>query len=160
MLRVGVVSDSHGDKKALQRALELLSPVDLILHCGDHFYDMDDLHVECPVEAVGGNCDMGAGPPEKQLHLMRYKVLVTHGHLFDVKRDLLKLWIYAKQVEAQLVVFGHTHVATLEIYDNILFFNPGSVSRPRQKRGATCGLIQLEKDIINTYILDLPGNNI
>ena len=65
---VGVISDSHGNRKRILEALHYLDGVDHILHAGDFYEDakLVDSAVECKVTAVAGNCDyMVRGPFEE-----------------------------------------------------------------------------------------------
>jgi putative phosphoesterase len=37
-LKIGVISDTHGDVKAFTDALDVLNDTDILIHCGDIFY--------------------------------------------------------------------------------------------------------------------------
>jgi putative phosphoesterase len=82
------------------------------------------------------------------------RILLTHGHLYGVKKGLLNLYYRGKEVEADLVVFGHTHAWTLEKMEDILLFNPGSASRPR-KTNPTLGLIIINKEKIEVQKIEI-----
>ena len=41
----------------------------------------------------------------------------------------------AQQQQADIVIFGHTHVPLIEKIDKITFINPGSISKPRLLQG-------------------------
>jgi putative phosphoesterase len=43
------------------------------------------------------------------------------------------LLYHAKEAQADIVCFGHTHRPYVEEIDNILFINPGSLCYPRSK---------------------------
>ena len=60
------------------------------------------------------------------------RVYVTHGHLYDVKQSPMKLIYRAKELGANIVCFGHTHVLGAEYIDDIFFVNPGSLKKPRR----------------------------
>lgn len=53
-MRIGIVSDTHGDLKALQKVLDQAGPVDLWLHAGDYSQDAPYIEAETnlPVMAV------------------------------------------------------------------------------------------------------------
>ncbi|MCL6635805.1 MAG: metallophosphoesterase [Peptococcaceae bacterium] len=146
-MRIGIISDTHG---RVDRALKLLSqlePLDLLLHAGDHYRDGQLLAqaLEVAVHAVAGNCDFHpAGPGEEVLELEGKKILLTHGHLYHVHFSLQKLLYRALELQADVVVFGHTHVRYCNVHEGVLFFNPGSIHDPRGEHGPGCGLLVLE----------------
>lgn len=145
-MRIGVISDSHGLLHYAQRAVEAMGRIDLFLHAGDHYRDAAKIIVPAsvPVHAVVGNCDSRSdGPGEKLLELEGVKLLLTHGHLYQVHAGLSKLLYRAAELNAAVVVFGHTHVAGYEWYENILLFNPGSITSPRDGRGAAYGVLEI-----------------
>ena len=55
-----------------------------------------------------------------------------------------------------IVVFGHTHYAVIEEYQEILMLNPGSPSLPKQQRRlGQVAILELESDHKSAEILDL-----
>jgi len=147
-LLVGVISDSHGNRKRILEALHYLDGVDHILHAGDFYEDakLVDSAVECKVTAVAGNCDyMVRGPFEELFVLNGYRIYLTHGHLYSVKRNLKALVERAKELDVQVAVFGHTHTPQVSCEDGILFVNPGSVHSPRQGYQPSIAIIDLSQ---------------
>lgn len=146
-----IFSDSHGRLDHARKALQEAGPVDLLLHAGDFYRDALTLAAESslPVIAVPGNCDGAvAGPAEELFELAGHRVLMTHGHLNGVDR-MGSLLQKAKENEAEAVVFGHTHIPQSVTRDGILFFNPGSISRPRGQDLPSYGLLEIgEKGIV------------
>ena len=57
---------------------------------------------------------------------------MTHGHRQHVNMgiDTLKYWALEK--EADIVMYGHTHVPFVEQSSSMTILHPGSISRPRQ----------------------------
>lgn len=81
---------------------------------------------------VKGNCDFDSGYREKEtVTIGNEKVYLTHGHLSDVRFGLTRLMLEAKQAEATLCFFGHTHMLGCEKRQGVLFVNPGSIAQPR-----------------------------
>ena len=68
-MRIGVLSDTHGNKKAIEEIMPALKKMDKVIHLGDHFYDMDFVKGELgdKLVTVYGNCD--GGGDEKILDL-------------------------------------------------------------------------------------------
>ena len=42
-MRIGVISDTHGNIPALSKAIKAVGKVDQWLHAGDHSWDADEL---------------------------------------------------------------------------------------------------------------------
>ena len=56
------------------------------------------------------------------------RIFAVHGHRYDVKydRELDYLLHAAAQEQADVVLFGHTHVQYCETREGILVLNPGA----------------------------------
>lgn len=156
-MRIGVLSDTHGNVTISKKIIQLMSPVDLVIHAGDFYRDAVKLAggAKVRVEAVVGNCDYPrVQPAELLLDLEGVKIYVTHGHQFETYNFFNSLMLKAREVQARLVVFGHTHVATTFTQDDVTFFNPGSISNPRFRDHPTYGLIEITRGEIKTAIFD------
>jgi putative phosphoesterase len=159
-MRIGVVSDSHGRIQCLRDAVEKMGPVDLLLHAGDFYEDARRLQQETglKVVAVTGNCDCQAkGPAEEVIETGGYRILLTHGHMYQVKSGYEKLIRKFKNSDYQMIVFGHTHIAEIMPVNGGYLFNPGSVSRSRLGGPPTYGIIELKKQGPVPYIHELSG---
>ena len=55
------------------------------------------------------------------------KVVLTHGHLFDVKRNMNTIYTMGVEKAADMVIFGHTHIQHLSEFKGIIFVNPGAI---------------------------------
>lgn len=137
-MKILIVSDSHGLQKELQEIKKRHQhEVDLFIHCGDSELNIDDLSLEGYV-TVRGNCDFNAPFPEEVLkEFSGKKIFVTHGHHYSVKSSLQKLLYRAKEKNANIVCFGHSHLLGAEFIENILFINPGSLRLPRSRQEKT-----------------------
>ncbi|MBM7584870.1 putative phosphoesterase [Bacillus pakistanensis] len=150
-----IVSDSHGSTEILQElSTRYSNRVDAMIHCGD-----SELTADNPIMAdyltVRGNCDIDARFPD---HLVKemggINVLVTHGHLFNVKMSLMNLSYKAKENAAQFVFFGHSHTLGAEMMDGTLFLNPGSILLPRGRREKTYALVEVESSRVYVRFLN------
>lgn len=158
-MKLLVVSDTHGD---VGPVLQIFGrdKVDLILHAGDHFQDGVKLAamVGIPVVAVTGNCDPPwAGPAEELLAVAGKNIFITHGHFYGVKSGVSSLVERARELKADVVIFGHTHRAVEAREQGILIMNPGSITRPRSTAGPSYGLIEINGPNISSEIIYLPG---
>ncbi len=141
-----VISDTHGAKAKTAIAVHRYGNVDMIFHLGDYSRDVDYLCTltKAPVYSVRGNCDLGSSAePEIMLSIEGVKVLALHGHKQNVKSSLLTLGLYAQEKEADIALFGHTHMPAEQLYQGVTLYNPGSLGEPRGGR-ATVGLLTIE----------------
>ena len=137
-MKILIVSDSHNRLGGLSLLLEKQTDFDFIVHAGDGSGDAAYLESETgrSVYAVCGNCDFSRidCPPEQLHEWCEQRVLIVHGHRQNVKSELFSLYKYAHSLSATIVIFGHTHLPTVEYYQDILFINPGSITHPNQGR--------------------------
>ncbi|MBO8138111.1 MAG: metallophosphoesterase [Desulfotomaculum sp.] len=157
-MRIGVLSDTHGNLEAARIALTCMGEIDLLLHAGDHFKDAHQLakSKELLVCAVVGNCDWDMQEPEDLLiDAAGKKIWLTHGHKYNVKFSHHMLVKKALQHKIDVVVYGHTHIPVIEEQEGILIFNPGSASRPRGSRGPTYGMLVIDNQQVIPYLYDL-----
>lgn len=152
-MKVCVISDTHGHINSVLNYLEEKWPVfDEVWHLGDYAKDAAQLkkHLLCPIRFVKGNCDFYSAAPEQDLIvILGWRILLTHGHLFGVKGQLMNLYYYAEQEKIDLVCFGHTHEPVSAKEDKIQFFNPGSPSSPRSGYRPSIGIIEISEKSIS-----------
>ncbi len=127
---IGLISDTHGLLRP--EVHEALAGVELILHAGDVCSDtiLDELALIAPVRAVYGNCDdpwMPGLSQEFTMELGGLRVHVSHGH--EIGRP--KPRQIAAAYDADVIVYGHTHIPVVERVGRTLVVNPGSAG-PRQ----------------------------
>ncbi|MEG6614944.1 metallophosphoesterase [Peptococcaceae bacterium 1198_IL3148] len=157
-MRIGVLSDTHGNIELAKLALTQMGPIDCLLHAGDHFRDAKELGVlkKLPVYAVAGNCDWDILEPEDiTINAVGKRIWLIHGHRHRVKAGHDTLLHEAKSHNIDVVIYGHTHVAVSEVVDNILIFNPGSLTQPRGPQGPTYGVIEIFNGEVIPYIFQL-----
>lgn len=147
-MKILIVSDTHGRDHYLLRALERVSPIDLLIHLGD--FEGSEEYIQsiapCPVEMVSGNNDFFNGlPREKVIRIGTYTVMLTHGHRYGVNYNTSSIREAAKMNHANIVLFGHTHVPMIDLKESIWAVNPGSLALPRQ-RDRTPTFIIMEVD--------------
>jgi putative phosphoesterase len=152
-----VMADTHGHKARIALALKRFADVDMIFHLGDYSRDAELLRTmtKKPVYSVRGNCDISAAAEaERLLTFEGVRVLMVHGHRQNVKSSLLNLGLYAQEQEANIALFGHTHMPTEQYYENVLLYNPGSLGEPRDLRPSV-GLLTLDQGTFRTTTVRL-----
>ena len=86
------------------------------------------------MEIVLGNNDFFSElPRELMLDIGPYKVWVVHGHNYYVSMGNENLKREAVERGADIVFYGHTHRPVLDMDDDVIAVNPGSLSYPRQE---------------------------
>ncbi|ERI94239.1 phosphodiesterase family protein [Clostridiales bacterium oral taxon 876 str. F0540] len=133
-MQIAVISDTHRHSYSINRAADIIKDMDMLIHLGDNVDDVEIFkeNFKGKIINVRGNCDFTSFTPRERLEEIEgKKIFITHGDKYSVKYDLLRLKYRAKEVGADIVLFGHTH-QSLELYeDGIWFINPGSASLPR-----------------------------
>lgn len=134
-MKILIISDTHGRNQNYLRVLQQVSPIDMLIHLGDFqgSEEFIEASVSCRKEFVSGNNDFFNGlPKDKVIQIGKYSVLLTHGHRFGVYYGISDIREAAVRNNADIVMFGHTHVPMIKFDDGMWFINPGSLSLPRQ----------------------------
>ena len=149
-MKLLILSDSHRNIQNMVQAVRLEEP-DLMIHLGDHYQDameLKRLFSDIPLEAVAGNCDFGQKPSEKLITVHKKQIFLCHGHNQHVKCGLLNLEYAAREKQADIVLFGHTHRIFCEQHNQLAILNPGSIGDPRYPGRPSYGLVFIEEDSI------------
>ena len=153
-MRVLVVSDVHGKLNLLREAIEAQPTAREIIFLGDGLRQVEDvmeLYPDRNFYVVPGNCDFGAsGIPIRQETFGGMRFYFTHGHLHGVKSGLYRLEMAAREAEADIALYGHTHVAYEEYVDGLYLFNPGSLGYDY-----TYGYVDVVGDNLITAVVSL-----
>ncbi len=147
-MKIGVMSDTHGDQTAVRQALKAAGHVDMWLHAGDYSQDVRYLSrlVTVPVFAARGNCDgQTSAKIDEFVEVAGKKIWLTHGHHYSVKQGVRELVEWSRQYEIDIVIYGHTHVPDNQWDEQLLIFNPGSAAQPRFGYG-TCGVLEINHE--------------
>ncbi len=145
MLKIIVISDSHGNTVKLGRIIRRESPFDYLFHCGDGAGDL--IHVDVPagtvVVRVCGNVDMARNLDAERLVVMPVgpvTVMAAHGDQFYVNYGYEAIEREGRSRNADIVLFGHTHAAYHGGTKPVLF-NPGPATNGKY------GLIYVDASI-------------
>lgn len=151
MLRVGVVSDTHAPrfwKQMPPTVAAELAGVDVILHAGDVCVPsvLDELAALAPLHVVAGNNDgpdvTAWGAPEVlEIELDGVRVAMIHDSGPKQGRAARMRRLFP---EADLVVFGHSHIPWDTEQDGQRLFNPGSPTDKRRQPRGTLGRLVLD----------------
>lgn len=152
-MKLLVFSDSHSHYEKIAEAISIQkTPCDAVVFLGDGLRDIEKIKEKIyptPVFSVKGNCDFLAGDTEEErlLSLEGVKIFITHGHLYGAKSGYGRLLYRARELEADLVLFGHTHCPLDYVYEisdkKIRLFNPGSIGH-----SGTFGVINICGNVV------------
>jgi putative phosphoesterase len=116
----------------MREAVRRQRSAEVILHLGDGEKEFEYLSAVFPLmelHGVRGNCDVGSQSlTEKLITLDGKRIFMTHGHTYSVKRGLEEIKLRAGELDADIVLFGHTHNAHTEFCGGKHYLNPGSVA--------------------------------
>jgi putative phosphoesterase len=151
-VRIGVISDTHGNIAAFDKALAYFDGADLIIHAGDVLYHPPRLGwmegydvpafvgrlngLDVPVVIAQGNCDaqvyeelldMPVQSPYAIVEFEGVCIVANHGHLLN-KQQMIDT---AHRYKADYFISGHTHIPVLENVDGVTLMNPGSPAIPK-----------------------------
>lgn len=137
-MRILVISDSHGRTSKIEQAIEAQRDAKHIFFLGDCVRDIEDypfIYPDRTFHIVSGNCDYASTYKSEDIITLEGKrIFFTHGHHLYVKGGIGGLRQAALREGADIVLFGHTHIAIKEYADGVYFVNPGSLCSAREGR--------------------------
>lgn len=151
-MKIAIVSDTHRRCDQVINDLQQREGVELLIHLGDMVSDAKLIQekIGLPMHVVRGNNDYyDENTPWKMLiRLEGHKILLTHGHHERVGWSNTNLIYAAKEAEADMVFYGHTHVYDYRQEDGIIILNPGSAGYDRGGEYESYVIMDLTKDNI------------
>ena len=159
-MRVGVISDTHGQVEYTRPAVRLFRSLDVnvVLHCGDiGSVAVVELFARWPTHFVFGNCDYNQAELAAaiaatghtchglfgDLTLKGVRVALLHSHERQRLSQTLETGDYG------LVCYGHTHIAAIDRHGETMALNPGAIYRADPHSVAIVELPSIEATIIN-----------
>jgi putative phosphoesterase len=140
---IGVISDTHGLLRP--EAVAALHGVEHILHAGDvgDIAILDALREIAPVTAIRGNVDVSGACAK----LPATDVVELGGKLFYLVHSALDLDINPVAAGVAMVISGHSHKASVQVRDGVIYFNPGSAGPRRFSLPVTVGFVTVEDGV-------------
>lgn len=183
-MKIGVISDTHIPSSGKEPPAEVMTAfagVDLILHAGHAYVPscIEWLEQIAPVESSESWVE---GSGESLTRNGRVQVLELEGHTIGMAHELILTslgddvlpgaigrsfprdeslaatleQIFGRPVD--IVVFGYTHEAMVEVHDGVLLVNPGSPSLVRQQvRLGTVAILDLTPNGREARVIDLTA---
>ena len=158
-----VFSDSHGSLQFMKEALLRNRDAEVVFFLGDGIYEAEILARDDTRRtwiAVKGNGDFYSEfnshtlKKTESINLCGLNIAITHGDLFGVKGGYDGLFRFSKERDADIVLFGHTHVPEYKYFSageiterELHLFNPGSISISQ----GSFGLLTIEKNVLFSH---------
>ena len=144
-MRIVVLSDTHRDFYSLRKLVEKhRNDTQLFIHLGDGLQDLEQvraLYPKCSFLAVRGNCDFASTLPLAGFYAVESaRIFYTHGQA-------------AAELDANVVLFGHTHQALHQYRKGVHLLNPGSLGMPQGDR--TYGIVDVTPQGIVCFLAKL-----
>ncbi len=150
-MRVGVLSDTHGLLRP--EVIAALGGVDHILHAGDVGDPdiLDRLAAIAPLTAIRGNID----GTDRCAELPATEAVELAGYLIYLVHAIADLDIQPAAAGLSAVIYGHSHKASNETKDGVLYLNPGSAGPRRFSLPVTLAYLHLDATGIRAEIVPL-----
>lgn len=151
MLRVGVISDTHGLLRP--QATAALAGCDYLVHGGDigNAAILDELVVMAPLTVVRGNNDRAgwacAVPATARLAVGSVIIYAIH--------DIASLPLDPAAEGIAVVVYGHSHKPKMETKNGVLYINPGSAGRRRFSLPVSVAELLIDGTSVSARIIEL-----
>ena len=158
---IGLISYTHIPDRAKeipQKVIDTFKDVDLILHAGDltSMEVIEELEKIAPVMAIQGNMDRVNGidlPKARVIKAEDLRIGLVHGEVYP-RADTQQLLYLARQLDADILVSGHSHQPKIEQIEGILLLNPGSPIVPRLA-DRTVMLLEINKKEVDVEIIKI-----
>lgn len=160
--RIIAVSDSHGDAEGLRAAFAQAAghgKIDAAVFLGDGHRDFEQVKpmlisqgTEC--YAVKGNNDWSSDEANEIVFSINgVRIYACHGHARQVKYGLDRLWFAAREREAAVALYGHTHREKIEIEYGMYLINPGAVCERYKPRSAYAEIIVEDNGFVQAQLV-------
>lgn len=156
-MRIIVFSDTHNNFSVMKDIFEKNQDVSVFIFLGDgerELIQIRKLYPNKQILSVKGNCDLlNDSPLIGTYSYKNIKIIYTHGHRYNAKYSTDNLYYLAKENNAHIVCFGHTHCRYYDYTDGVHMLNPGSASQPRDMKPPCYAFIDItDSGIICSHV--------
>lgn len=150
-LRVGVISDTHGQVR--KQLFTVFSGVEYILHAGDigSIEIIKTLEKIAPVCAIIGNNDSR----NAFTNLSDTAVFETEQSRIMLVHDCNQLDRNTFSQRINAIIFGHTHSPLIEYRENVLFLNPGSAGPRRFDLPVSVAILEIFGNTLKPVLIQI-----
>lgn len=146
-LRIIVFSDTHRNFDAMLKIFERNMNAELFIFLGDGERELVDIKCMFPqkrILSVAGNCDFASIAQRIGITVENdRKIVFLHGHSHGVKSGTERIVNLAREYNADILLFGHTHQRYYSYEDGLHILNPGSAGNPRDGKKPSYSFIDI-----------------
>lgn len=170
---IGLISDTHigfPSEKLPPQIKDAFRDVELILHAGDIWIPsaLNELEAIAPTIAAWGDDDMRTDLGDDK-RMLKGNIILLDSITLWLKHIKPRPELFNQKTQALIshpekpedrrpdaIIFGHTHSATIENYEGILWVNPGSATLPNYiPKLGTVALLSTDSGKIEARIVQL-----
>lgn len=160
-MKIGIVSDTHRNKEFLHQVVNWLvsrQHIEQLYHLGDDYEDVIELADEgievVQVPGIYHKQYLNGSLKAKQVkHVVGLRILLVHSLEKDVNEN--------DKAISDVILYGHTHRAALELKDGLMLMNPGHLKSTIDKQEkASFGLMDVQDAIVTAKIINLDFKEI
>ena len=169
MTKIIVISDTHEDPVSIDWTLNYLETenVDTVIHLGDYYDDASIIEEHGhDLVRVPGTWDTCYYPDpnilnRKFINVEGWKIFLTHtpeSHYNDIPGDITPESIIIER-DADIFLYGHTHIAQIEERKGMVFINPGHMYND-DNRGypMTFSILEIDNEKVSASIIRQRDN--
>lgn len=161
-MKIIAISDTHIKSGSIIESLptgliKLIKQADIVIHAGDFVTKQayEELSGICRLEAVHGNMDevelKKLLPERRIIKVDGVKIGIIHEATLSIN-DMTGARYMAKEMDADILVFGHIHKPVIEKSD-VLLICPGSPTAPRLSEPGAVELVIQDGEITGRVIV-------
>lgn len=160
-MKIVVFSDIHNAPINATHILNKEKNADIFIFLGDGYSEAKNIIEKSnkKIYCVKGNCDSSSYglPQEDEIFIAGKKVFFCHGDRYRVKWGLDIIADEGKARSADIILYGHTHIADQSYQNGIYLINPGAASG----FNATYGILDVrENGVLFSYVPICGANSI
>lgn len=156
VMRIYVISDTHGKIDKAMEIYQRLEDIDLIVHLGDHWNDVKRMKDQLNIPLIGVKGNMDGSFSRDGYHILETdfgKIFLAHGHMESVKQSYENIMYKAESLQCRAAFFGHTHIPLFIETEGFYLLNPGSLSLPTGGRKGSYAVATVTENSIDAAIL-------
>ncbi len=167
-MKIVVMSDSHGMRRVLELVMQKQPDADMYIHLGDgerevHAFLMSHPELKEKFHYLKGNCDSGflVDPTLNQFVMTLphgHKIFAAHGDAYQVKYGTNRIRYEGREVHADIILYGHTHMRECRYEDGIYIVNPGSLGAPRDGKRPGFALIDVCESGVSVNLVEISSS--
>ena len=160
-MKIGVVADTHRNKKYLEIAVDWLTSRQYIValyHLGDDYEDVAGL-VDRGIEVVQvpgiyhSKYKDGSLKAKQIENIFGLRILLVHSLEKDVSIE--------DRMVSDIILYGHTHRCEIKLEDGLLLMNPGHLKSEIDKQfKPSFGLLDIQKQSVSAKIFGMDFKEI